>query len=54
MPMKIVAFESLSGGLGSLNSEMPIRSVGSFWPHASTLFDYIRRAMPYYNPSISD
>ena len=48
--MKIVAFESLSGGLGSLNSEMPIRSVGSFWPHASTLFDYIRRAMPYYNP----
>ena len=48
--MKIVAFESLSGGLGSLNSEMPIRSVGSFWPHASTLFDYIRRAMPYFDP----
>ena len=47
---KIIAFESLSGGLGSLNSEMPIRSVGSFWQHASTLFDYIRRAMPYFEP----
>ena len=48
--MNIIAFASLSGGLGSLNSEMPIRSVGSFWPHASTLFDYIRRAMPYFDP----
>jgi polyferredoxin/mono/diheme cytochrome c family protein len=47
---KSIAFESLSGGLGSLNSEMPIRSVGSFWQHASTLFDYIRRAMPYFEP----
>ena len=48
--MKIIAFASLAGGLGTLNSEMPIRSVGSFWPHASTLFDYIRRAMPYFEP----
>ena len=48
--LKIIAFESLSGGLGSLSSEMPIRSVGSFWPHATTLFDYIRRAMPYFEP----
>ena len=48
--VKSIAFESLSGGLGSLSSEMPIRSVGSFWPHASTLFDYIRRAMPYFEP----
>jgi cytochrome c len=29
--------------------------VGSFWPRATTLFDYIRRAMPYKNPgSLSD
>ncbi len=48
--IKIIAFESLSGGLGSLNSEMPIRSVGSFWQHSTTLFDYIRRAMPYFEP----
>ena len=47
---RIIAFESLSGGLGSLSSEMPIKSIGSFWPHASTLFDYIRRAMPYFEP----
>ena len=48
--IKIIAFESLSGGLGSLNSEMPIKSVGSFWQHSTTLFDYIRRAMPYFEP----
>ena len=48
--IKIIAFESLSGGLGSLNSEIPIRSVGSFWQHSTTLFDYIRRAMPYFEP----
>ncbi len=48
--IKIIAFDSLAGGLGSLNSEMPIRSVGSFWQHPTTLFDYIRRAMPYFEP----
>ena len=48
--IKIIAFESLSGGLGSLSSEMPVRSVGSYWQHATTLFDYIRRAMPYNSP----
>ncbi len=28
------------------SAERPIRTVGSYWPHASTLFDYVRRAMP--------
>ena len=28
------------------SEESPLRTVGSFWPHASTLFDFIRRAMP--------
>lgn len=37
----------LSGGAGSLNSHDPVRSVGSYWPYASTLLDYIRRAMPF-------
>jgi cytochrome c len=37
----------LSGGAGSLKSHDPIRSVGSYWPYASTLLDYIRRAMPF-------
>lgn len=39
----------LSGGNGSLASHDPVRSVGSYWPYASTLFDYIRRTMPFGN-----
>lgn len=36
---------------GDMQSEdSPIRTVGSYWPHASTLFDYIRRAMPADSP----
>ena len=37
----------LSGGNDSLASHDPIKSVGSYWPYASTLIDYIRRAMPF-------
>jgi cytochrome c len=37
----------LAGGHGSLKNEGPEKTVGSFWPYASTTFDYIRRAMPY-------
>ncbi len=37
----------LSGGAGSLASHDPVKSVGSYWPYASTLIDYIRRAMPF-------
>jgi cytochrome c len=39
----------LSGGNGSLASHDPIKSIGSYWPYASTLMDYIRRAMPFGN-----
>ena len=36
---------------GNIKSvEDPVRTVGSFWPHASTLFDYVRRAMPANAP----
>ena len=31
---------------GSLTATPPAKTVGSFWPYATTLFDYIRRAMP--------
>src|SRR5690606_6760998 len=34
---------------GSLKHDRPDKTVGSFWPDASTLFDYIRRAMPFGN-----
>lgn len=37
----------LAGGTGSLTSLRPLRTVGSFWPYATTLYDYIARAMPY-------
>ncbi|PCJ23451.1 MAG: cytochrome C [SAR86 cluster bacterium] len=36
---------------GDMHSEgNPIRTVGSYWPYASTLFDFIRRAMPADSP----
>ncbi|NIE57665.1 MULTISPECIES: cytochrome c [unclassified Burkholderia] len=42
--------DPLVGGLGSLTSAKPKKTVGSYWPYATTLFDYIRRAMPYNAP----
>lgn len=39
----------LSGGLGTLKNDRPEKTIGSFWPATSTLFDYIYRAMPYGN-----
>jgi len=42
--------DALVGGIGSLSTDKPVRTVGSFWPHASTLFDYTRRAMPLQSP----
>lgn len=45
----------LVGGQGGLKSENPEKTIGSFWPFASTTFDYIRRTMPYGNArSLSD
>ena len=40
----------LVGGVGSLATEKPVRTVGSYWPYATTLFDYTRRAMPATKP----
>lgn len=37
----------LTGGHDSLTEERPEKTVGSYWPYSSTLFDYINRAMPY-------
>jgi S-disulfanyl-L-cysteine oxidoreductase SoxD len=39
--------DALAGGVGSLPSDRPLKTVGSYWPYASTLFDYVRRAMPW-------
>ena len=40
----------LSGGEGTLTEERPDKTVGSFWPYASTLWDYIHRSMPFPQP----
>jgi S-disulfanyl-L-cysteine oxidoreductase SoxD len=37
----------LSGGNGTLASHDPVKSIGSYWPYASTVMDYIRRSMPF-------
>jgi cytochrome c len=39
----------LAGGQGSLKDDRPEKTIGSFWPDLSTVFDYIHRAMPYGN-----
>jgi S-disulfanyl-L-cysteine oxidoreductase SoxD len=42
--------DKLVGGQGTIATAKPVRTVGSFWPYAPTLFDYIRRAMPQNAP----
>jgi cytochrome c len=45
----------LAGGQGTLKDERPVKTVGSYWPYLSTVYDYIRRAMPFGNArSLSD
>jgi len=40
----------LAGGQGTLGGDSPVKTVGSYWPYATTLFDYIHRAMPFNSP----
>jgi cytochrome c len=42
--------DRLVGGQGTLRDAAAVRTVGSYWPYATTLFDYIRRAMPFPQP----
>jgi S-disulfanyl-L-cysteine oxidoreductase SoxD len=47
--------DRLVGGQGSLESATALKTIGSYWPYATTVFDYVRRAMPYPAPhSLSD
>lgn len=49
------SYPALSGGEGTLTDARPHKTVGSFWPYTSTLWDYIHRAMPFTQPeSLSD
>jgi cytochrome c len=42
--------DRLTGGVGSLATPVPVKTVNSYWPYATSLFDYIRRAMPLITP----
>ena len=46
--------DQLAGGHGSMDAALPVKTVGSYWPYATTIFDYIRRAMPYQAPGTLD
>ena len=39
----------LAGGFDTLDSEDPVKTVGSYWPYLSTVWDYVHRAMPFGN-----
>ena len=46
---------ALIGGRGSIGTPETKKTVESYWPYASTLFDYVKRAMPFHEPgSLSD
>jgi cytochrome c len=42
--------DRLVGGQGTLAGDAPVKTVGSYWPYATTLFDFVRRAMPLNEP----
>ena len=42
--------DRLVGGMNTLKSGKPVKTLGSYWPYASTAYDYIYRAMPYDRP----
>ncbi|MFN3971276.1 MAG: c-type cytochrome [Gemmobacter sp.] len=37
----------LAGGIGTLTDSRPVKTVGSYWPHLSTVWDYVHRSMPF-------
>lgn len=43
-------YPALFGGIGSLNTRKPVKTVGSYWPYATTVWDYINRSMPFDHP----
>src|SRR5437773_5804766 len=47
--------DRLVGGQGTLASKTPVRTIGRYCPHATTIFDHTRRPMPYVQPqSLTD
>ena len=46
----VAQYPALVGGQGTLRSKNPVRTVGSYWPYATTVWDFIHRTMPYPRP----
>jgi S-disulfanyl-L-cysteine oxidoreductase SoxD len=47
--------DKLIGGRGSLATATPVKTTESYWPYTTTLFDYVKRAMPFTSPgSLTD
>src|ERR1700752_302849 len=47
--------DQLTGGIGTLTLQKPVKTPVSYWPSATTIFDYVRRAMPLQSPqSLTD
>lgn len=54
-PATGIGGDKLIGGRGTLASANPVKTVESYWPYATTLFDYVKRAMPFSSPgSLTD
>lgn len=49
-PGIVGGYDKLVGGAGTLDKPTPVVTIGSYWPYASTVFDYVRRAMPFTAP----
>lgn len=43
------AFPVIAGGIGTLTADRPVKTVGSYWPYLSTVWDYVHRSMPFGN-----
>lgn len=50
IPKPGIGGDKLIGARGSLASDAPVKTIESFWPYASTLVDYVKRAMPFNAP----
>ena len=44
--------DRLVGGHGTIGTDTPVKTVGSYWPYATIVLDYVRRAMPFQSPGV--
>jgi S-disulfanyl-L-cysteine oxidoreductase SoxD len=55
VPTAGIGGDKLIGGRGSLVGGKPVKTIESYWPYATTVFDYVKRAMPFNAPgSLTD